>query len=183
LIHERGFDDCARICLTHSFPIKHTDAFASRWDCPAEERQFVQDYLDRAEYTANDRLIQLCDALALPSGPVLMEKRLVDVALRHGFNELTLAKWQAYLALRQEFSAAVGGSIYALLPGISENTSRCSRHWERSQIGRRRCLTLSETRGTMDRGNAGCLGSSFGRPSGSALSRTRVAARCRAHEL
>jgi hypothetical protein len=89
---ERGFEDCARICLTHSFPIKQADAYASRWNCPAEQKQFVQEYLDRAQYTAYDRLIQLYDALALPSGPVLMEKRLVDVALRWGFNDHTLPK-------------------------------------------------------------------------------------------
>jgi hypothetical protein len=47
---ERGFDDSARICLTHSFPIKQADAFAGRWDCPGEEKQFVQDYLDRIEF-------------------------------------------------------------------------------------------------------------------------------------
>jgi hypothetical protein len=51
-----------------------------------------------------------------------MEKRLVDVALRHGFNDLTLAKWRAFLALRQEFDAAAGASIYTLLPGVVENS-------------------------------------------------------------
>jgi hypothetical protein len=121
---ERGFDDSARICLTHSFPIKQTEAFAGPWDCLAEEKQFVQDYLDRTEYTGYDRLVQLCDALALPSGPVLMEKRLVDVALRFGFNDFTLAKWQAFLALRQEFSEAVGISIYELLPDVVDTTFR-----------------------------------------------------------
>jgi hypothetical protein len=119
---DEGFPDCARICLTHSFPIKQTDAFAGRWDCPVEEQRFVQDYLDHVEYTAYDRLIQLCDAISLPSGPCLMEKRLVDVALRHGFNALTLAKWQAFLALRKEFETAAGASIYTLLPGVVDNT-------------------------------------------------------------
>ncbi|MGI9146903.1 MAG: HD domain-containing protein [Chloroflexota bacterium] len=122
LMLARGFDDSARICLTHSFPIKQADAFASRWDCPPEQKEFVQEYLEGEEYTPYDRLIQLCDALALPSGPVLMEKRLVDVALRHGLNDLTLAKWRAFLSLHQEFSDAVGVSIYNLLPGIVENT-------------------------------------------------------------
>ncbi len=65
---ERGFDDSARVCLTHSFPIKRADAFAGRWDCPGEEKQFVQDYLDRIEYTAYDRLVQLCDALPFHQG-------------------------------------------------------------------------------------------------------------------
>jgi len=88
----------------------------------AREKQFVQDYLDRIEYTAYDRLMQLCDALAQPTGPCLIEKRLVDVALRHGFNDCTLAKWRAYFSLEREFSAAVGVSIYTLLPGVVDNT-------------------------------------------------------------
>ncbi|HLZ30072.1 MAG TPA: HD domain-containing protein [Chloroflexota bacterium] len=127
LMLDAGFEDSARICLTHSFPIKQADAFARPWDCPAEDKRFVQDYLDHVEYTAYDRLIQLCDAVALPSGPCLMEKRLVDVALRHGFNALTVARWQAFLSLRHEFEAAAGASIYALLPGVVENTFGFSR--------------------------------------------------------
>jgi hypothetical protein len=119
---EQGFDDSARICLTHSFPIKQADAFASRWDCPPAEKRFVQDYLDLVEYTPYDRLVQLCDALALPTGPCAIEKRLVDVALRHGFNDCTLAKWRAILGLEREFSEAAGVSIYTLLPGVIENT-------------------------------------------------------------
>jgi hypothetical protein len=121
MLLERGFDECARICLTHSFPIKHVDAFSSDWDCPPQEREFVQQYLDSTDYTAYDRLVQLCDALALPSGPCVIEKQLVDVALRHGFNAFTLSKWRAILSIEHEFSAA-GGSIYALLPGVIENT-------------------------------------------------------------
>ena len=60
--------------------------------------------------------------VALPSGPCVIEKRLVDIVLRHGFNEMTVAKWRAIFALYDEFSAAVGESIYALLPGVRENT-------------------------------------------------------------
>jgi putative nucleotidyltransferase with HDIG domain len=122
LMRQYGFDDSARICLTHSFPLKQADAFASTWDCPPAEKEFVQRFLDDVEYTPYDRLVQLCDALALPTGPCAIEKRLVDVALRHGFNDCTLAKWRAILALEQEFSAAIGGSIYAVLPGVIENT-------------------------------------------------------------
>jgi hypothetical protein len=122
LMHENGYEDCARICLTHSFPIKQADAYAGPWDCPVDDKRFVQTYLDQVEYDTYDRLIQLCDSLALPSGPVLMEQRLVDVALRWGFNALTVAKWRAFLALRRELSEAVGCSIYALLPNIVDNT-------------------------------------------------------------
>jgi hypothetical protein len=119
-----GFAACARVCLTHSFPapIKDVGAFASSWDCPTEERDFVQSYLNGVEYSAYDRLIQLCDALAQPTGFCLIEKRLVEVTLRHGFNDYTLAKWRAFLDLRQEFDEATGTSVYRLLPGVVEHT-------------------------------------------------------------
>jgi hypothetical protein len=121
-MRDEGFDGAARICLTHSFPIKDVDAFASPWDCPPEERKFVQEFLDGVEYTAYDRLIQLCDCLGEAAGFCLVEKRFVDVVLRLGFNALTLDKWRAYLALRREFDEAVGGSVYRLLPGVVEHT-------------------------------------------------------------
>jgi hypothetical protein len=124
LLRERGYEDAARICLTHSFPIKLAEAFATPWGPHQEEKRFVQGYLDSIEYTPYDRLIQLCDALSLATGAVLMEKRLVDVALRHGFNEHTLAKWRAYAAIREEFDAACGGSIYDVIPGVVEQTFR-----------------------------------------------------------
>jgi hypothetical protein len=38
------------------------------------------------------------------------------------FNALTIAEWQAFLALRQEFDAVVGGSIYTLLTDVVDTT-------------------------------------------------------------
>lgn len=118
----RGFDDAAQICLTHSFPVKDMRAALSRWDCSEEETQFVKDYLAQVEYTDYDRLFQLCDALALPSGFCLIEKRLVDAVLRHGINEQVVPKWRATLDIQQAFEKAIGRSIYSVLPGVTENT-------------------------------------------------------------
>jgi hypothetical protein len=121
-LRDAGFDGAARVCLTHSFPIKDVDAFASAWDCPPAEKRFVQEFLDGLEYDDYDRLIQLCDALSLPRGPCLLEKRLVDVALRHGVNALTVAKWRAYVEVQRGFEARMGASVYRLLPGVVETT-------------------------------------------------------------
>ncbi len=117
-----GFNDAARVCLTHSFPIPFAGALAGIWDSPPQDIAFVQEFLDQNPPDDYDRLIQLCDSLALPSGFCLIEKRLVDVALRYGFNQHTLLKWKAILAIRQSFEAEVGESIYRLLPGVVENT-------------------------------------------------------------
>jgi hypothetical protein len=122
LLGDAGYPGAARICLTHSFPIKDVDAFASAWDCPPREKRAVQDYLDGLEYDDYDRLIQLCDALSLPSGPCLLEKRLVDVALRHGVNALTVDKWRAFGEIRRDVEARAGTSVYRLLPGVVATT-------------------------------------------------------------
>ncbi len=121
-LNDLGYADAARICLTHSFPIQNVHAAGSQWDCSAQELQFASDSLAALEYTPYDRLIQLCDTLALPEGFCLMEKRMVDVALRHGLNEFTLLNWKARFELQKEFEQALGQSIYACLPGVIETT-------------------------------------------------------------
>ena len=117
-----GFEEPARICLTHSFPAPDANYGSGQWDCTPEEFAFVQQALSASEYSDYDRLLQLCDSLALPTGFCLIEKRLLDVTLRHGFNEYTLAKWQAFLDIQQVFERVIGRSIYSLLPGVVENT-------------------------------------------------------------
>ncbi len=117
-----GFDDAARICLTHSFPIKNIGAGSGEWDCSHDEYEFVRSFIEQIEYTEYDKLIQLCDSLALPTGFCLVEKRLVDVALRRGVNEQTVDKWKAFLMIQKDFEQVIGGSIYKLLPGVVSNT-------------------------------------------------------------
>ena len=116
-----GYPDAARICLTHSYPLADVNA-SSPWDGSTTERKFVANYLAQIEYTPYDRVIQLCDAICLPGGPVLMEKRMVDVTMRYGPNEYTTRKWQAFFDIQTEIEDAIGGSIYNLLPGVVENT-------------------------------------------------------------
>ena len=82
----------------------------------------METFVKNAVYDDYDRLVQLCDALALPSGFCLLEKRFVDVALRYGTPPATIPRWKKILELRRHFEEKTGGSIYALLPGIVENT-------------------------------------------------------------
>jgi len=121
-LDEMGYREAGGVCLTHSFPIKQVSAAAGRWDCTLDEKREVAAFLENVEYTLYDRLIQLCDALSLPSGTCLIEKRLVDVVRRYGFNDWTLKKWEATFAIQGVIEAGIGDSIYALLPDVVENT-------------------------------------------------------------
>ena len=121
-LHDLGFEDAARICISHMFIIQEIQTANGIWDCSEAEIRFIQDYLAGLQYDDYDRLIQLCDALALPTGFCLIEKRLVDVAIRRGINAATVDKWKVFFRLKADFEARIGKSIYSLLPGIVENT-------------------------------------------------------------
>lgn len=110
-----GHEDCARICLTHSFPYKDINSYNGHNDCTDEETAFISEFISQTEYNDYDKLIQLCDALALPDGATYIEKRLVDVALRRGFNDLTIPKWKAFLELKEYFDKKTGTDIYKLI--------------------------------------------------------------------
>lgn len=109
---ELGHPEYAKICLSHSFPCKILQAYAGQNDCSKAQNEFIQTYLEEQEWDDYDKLIQLCDALALPTGPVIIEKRLVNVVMRKGFNEHTLTKWKEYFNLKEYFDRLSGDNIY-----------------------------------------------------------------------
>jgi putative nucleotidyltransferase with HDIG domain len=117
-----GFDDAARICITHSFVLKSMAAHEGRWDCSSEELEFLTDFVNTTEFDDYDKLFQLCDALALAEGICLIEKRIVNVALRVGVNSQTVAKWKALFEVQTYFEQKIGQSIYKVLPGVVETT-------------------------------------------------------------
>lgn len=113
-----GCPEIARVCMTHSFPVKEIETFFGRIDVSPERLAFLIEFLEKTEYDDYDRLIQLCDAISLPNGACIMEKRLVDVALRYGFAEDTMRKWRAFLELKKYFDGLCGCCIYELLPNM-----------------------------------------------------------------
>lgn len=117
-----GYDLLARICMTHGYLCKNVNDICGMKDCTIEEHNFIKEYLNNIEFTAYDRLIQLCDAIALPSGFCLLEKRMMDVVMRYGFNKFTLEKWKATFDIQRYFEDRIGMSIYSILPNVKENT-------------------------------------------------------------
>ncbi len=123
----KGFDDAARISITHMFPLPDIRTLDGRWDCSADELNLVKSFIADIDFTEYDRLIQTCDAIAMPDGFCLIEKRMVDVALRYGVSDLTLKRWQARFEIMQKIEQDIGRSIYTLLPGVVENTFQFER--------------------------------------------------------
>jgi hypothetical protein len=121
-----GYEDAARINMTHSFPNGDYREIFGEWDCDADELDFIRSYLTGFEFDDYDRLIQLCDALAMAEGFVLMEKRMLDVAIRYGMDvgvsAFAVRKWRKKFEIRDDFERRMGCTVYSVLPGVIENT-------------------------------------------------------------
>jgi len=124
---EQGCPEVARICLTHSFPYQDIDSCFGSWSGGSDRdgesaRKRMGELLSQVTYDEYDRLIQLCDALAMGTGFCLLEKRWVDVVMRYGPNEYMVPKWKATYEIKDELEKKMGISVYELLPGVKENT-------------------------------------------------------------
>ncbi len=119
---ERGWEKAAQICISHAFMIQDITTSIGVFDVSREDYQFMAEFIENAQYDDYDRLVQLCDALALPSGFCLLEKRFVDVALRYGTPPVIVQRWRKTLEIKEIFEEKIKDSIYLFLPGVVENT-------------------------------------------------------------
>lgn len=118
----RGWCKAAQICITHAFMIQDISTAIGVFDMPSQDKEFMDQFIQNARYDDYDRLVQLCDALALPTGFCLLEKRFVDVAIRYGTSTATVPRWKAVLDIKTHFEEIMGCSIYDCLPGVVENS-------------------------------------------------------------
>ena len=115
LMMEKGYEAIARICLSHSFPLQDIKAYGgSDMNCTDEEIAFITAFLSETVYDDYDKLIQLCDTLGAAQGVCLLDKRMLNVVMRHGFKELTIKKWESYFALKDYFDKKCNENIYNL---------------------------------------------------------------------
>lgn len=71
------------------------------FDVSGEDYLFMKDFVENAVYDDYDRLVQLCDALAMPTGFCLLEKRFVDVTIRYGVHPFTVDRWKKFCSSRR----------------------------------------------------------------------------------
>ena len=119
---ERGWEKAAQICISHAFMIQDIRSSIGTFDVTETDFRFLENFVKNAVYDDYDRLVQLCDALALPTGFCILEKRFVDVTIRYGVHPYTVDRWKKVLEIKADFEGKIDGSIYDLLPGAIENS-------------------------------------------------------------
>lgn len=108
-----GYDEPARICLTHSFAVKDIRTYIGKPDVSETDYQRISDLIVSFDYDDYDRLIQLCDSIAMADGPTDMVTRMTDVKNRYGFYPRN--KWDKHLELKRYFEDKMGKSLTEVL--------------------------------------------------------------------
>ncbi len=116
----QGWDEVARVCLTHSFPVKDIEADIGKKDITKEQYDFIKNYLNSLEYDDYDKLIILCDALADANGFCILEKRFIDTTRRYGIYSFSVDRWNKTYEYKEYFEKMIDKPIYTLLPGIEK---------------------------------------------------------------
>ncbi len=124
---QKGWDEAARICMTHSY-LRMRDEFG--YEPETEQEKAIKAFIMNCEADDYDRLIQLCDSLAVDYGFVILEKRFVDVTRRYGIMEDYIRGWEAAFAIKEAFEKEMGCSVYDVLPDIGRTTLLTPKPWK-----------------------------------------------------
>ena len=119
-LKEQGYDEVARVCITHAFITGDVRNTIGEYDITTSEYDFLRQYLENIKYDIYDKLIQLADSMAIPDRFVLLETRLMDVCLRYGMNDNMLESVKGIFSIQTEIEEKLGHSMYKLFPEIKE---------------------------------------------------------------
>ncbi len=105
-----GYEEAAKICLTHSFNNQSLKDYIGKIDTTDEEYELIATELKKTVMDDYDRLIQLCDSIAGSEGVLKIEERIEDVKKRYG--AYPQEKWDTNIRLKEYFEKKIGKDIY-----------------------------------------------------------------------
>ena len=118
-----GYDEeYAGICIKHSFLNNDIDCISNdrnETDKSNIHYNFVKEYI-KNEYSLEEKIISLCD-LMCTTKTLTVEKRMIDLLLRHGVFAKTHYHIEQTMKLKEYFDSLLGYNLYDLFPEIKNN--------------------------------------------------------------
>lgn len=122
-IKSLGYDEeCAGICIKHSFLNNDIDCISNdrdETDKSNEYYDFVKQYISK-EYSIYEKIINLCDLMCTEK-VLTVDKRMMDLLLRHGVYAKTYYHIKETVRLKEYFDNLLGYNLYDLFPEIKDN--------------------------------------------------------------
>ena len=122
-IKKLGYDEeYAGICIKHSFLNNDIDCISNDRDETDKSNpnyDFFKEYI-KDEYSIEEKIINLCD-LMCTTMTLTVEKRMIDLLLRHGVFTKTHYHIEETIKLKEYFDNLLGYNLYDLFPEIKDN--------------------------------------------------------------
>ena len=122
-IKSLGYDEeYAGICIKHSFLNNDIDCLSNdrdETDKTNSNYNFFKEYI-KNEYTVYEKIINLCD-LMCSQHVLTVDKRMMDLLLRHGVFANTHYHLEETIKLKAYFDNLLGYNLYDLFPEIKDN--------------------------------------------------------------
>lgn len=115
-----GYENEARICLTHSFIDNDINKTAGGGPKDINSYNFINNYLENHPHTIYDNIIQLCDLFCLETGYTTIEKRLLDITTRKGIYDNSYDHYQSVLDLKSRIEKGLNFKLHTLFPEIKQ---------------------------------------------------------------
>lgn len=121
-LKDEGYDEeFCNICLTHSFLNNDINCVAGGVK-DKDENPFLTNFIKTHNYTLEEKLINLCDLMCPQGNKVCtIDKRLIDIIIRHGAYENTQYHVKETYKLKEYFDNLLGYNLYNLFKEIKEN--------------------------------------------------------------
>lgn len=115
-------EEYAGMCIKHSFLNNDIDCISNDRDETDKSNpnyNFFKEYIKK-EYSLEEKIINLCD-LMCTTKTLTVEKRMIDLLLRHGIYKKTYYHIVETIKLKEYFDNLLGYNLYDLFPEIKEN--------------------------------------------------------------
>ena len=129
ILKRRGWDDAARIALTHSFfaDLMPDEEYAMSEADDEKDAQLMKTFSDKLraseiEYDDYDYLIMLADCLSLKRGVVTLNDRFADLMVRHNFPDIR-TRFIKIWKIKERFDQMIDGDVYDLFRDELQNNA------------------------------------------------------------